>query len=240
MHGPPATQPAQQNGSPTWNSAQPTISPSQETQVNGRSWSDACRSSVDGSHGGVSPVATVWTPTCTRSETQDERRMNTRLADRVFTFCSCPSTSSFPRDPDGWRHTFHERRCLETIDASPDHASTRSAGANALASALDPVRRGGRPPRARARRPRGAARAPARVHRQLPGEARRRLGRGLPGLPRPAQRGPRSGQGRPALPPGDRPRRRPRAGDVDDLEVRPGRRPVRRREGRRHLRPERR
>ena len=58
----------------------------------------------------------------------------------------------------------------------------------------------------------------------------------VPGLPRPAQRGPRSGQGRPAIPPGDGPRRRPRAGDVDDLEMRPGGRPVRRREGRRHLR----
>ena len=58
----------------------------------------------------------------------------------------------------------------------------------------------------------------------------------VPGLPRPAQRGPRSGQGRPAIPPGDGPRRRPRAGDVDDLEMRSGGRPVRRGEGRRHLR----
>ncbi len=38
--------------------------------------------------------------------------------------------------------------------------------------------------------------------------------------------------------PADRPGRRPRAGDVDDLEVRPRRRPVRRRQGRRHVRPD--
>ena len=37
--------------------------------------------------------------------------------------------------------------------------------------------------------------------------------------------------------PAHRPRRRPRAGHVDDLEVRPRRRAVRRRQGRRHVRP---
>jgi len=36
MHGPFATQPAQQNGNPTWNVAGPTISTSQVTQVKGR------------------------------------------------------------------------------------------------------------------------------------------------------------------------------------------------------------
>ena len=40
------------------------------------------------------------------------------------------------------------------------------------------------------------------------------------GLPRPAQRDPRSGQRRPPLPPGDRHRRGQGARDVDDLEVR--------------------
>ena len=60
--------------------------------------------------------------------------------------------------------------------------------------------------------------------------------RGLHRLPGPAQRGPRAGQGRAPLPPLDRPRRGPRAGDVDDLEVRPRERALRRREGRRHLR----
>ena len=48
------------------------------------------------------------------------------------------------------------------------------------------------------------------------------------GLSRAAQRRARSGQGRHPVPPRDGPRRRPRAGDVDDLEVRPGRRAVRR------------
>ena len=37
MHGPPATQPEQQNGRPTWKTALPPISISQETQVNGYS-----------------------------------------------------------------------------------------------------------------------------------------------------------------------------------------------------------
>ena len=37
LHGPPATQPEQQNGRPTWKTALPTISTSQVTQVKGYS-----------------------------------------------------------------------------------------------------------------------------------------------------------------------------------------------------------
>ena len=60
----------------------------------------------------------------------------------------------------------------------------------------------------------------------------------LHGLPRPAQHRPRSGQGRPALPPRDDPRRRARAGHVHDLEGGGRRPPVRRRQGRRGRRPQ--
>jgi len=35
MHGPPATQPAQQNGRPTWNTGSDRISPWQLAHVNG-------------------------------------------------------------------------------------------------------------------------------------------------------------------------------------------------------------
>ncbi len=60
--------------------------------------------------------------------------------------------------------------------------------------------------------------------------------RGVPGLPRPAQRRARAVQGRRPLPPGRRPGRGARAGGADDVEVRARRHPVRRREGRRAVR----
>ena len=99
-----------------------------------------------------------------------------------------------------------------------------------------PVRRRRRVPRHRARPARGPSGPAARARRQVPGEARRRVGPRVHRLPRPAQRLPRPGQGRAAVPPPGRPGRRPRPRDVDDLEVRPGRRAVRRREGRRDVR----
>ena len=70
----------------------------------------------------------------------------------------------------------------------------------------------------------------------LPGPHGRRVGPGLHRLSRPAQPGARSGQGRHPLPPGRQPRRGQGPGDVDDLEVRRGRHPLRRRQGRRHRR----
>ena len=62
--------------------------------------------------------------------------------------------------------------------------------------------------------------------------------RGLHRLPRRAQHRARPVQGRHPLPPGRHARRGQGAGDVDDLEVRGRQHPVRRREGRRRLRPE--
>ena len=61
---------------------------------------------------------------------------------------------------------------------------------------------------------------------------------GLHRLSRPPQRGPRPGQGRHPLPPGRDPGRGQGPGDVDDLEVRRGRHPLRWRQGRRHRRPQ--
>ena len=81
-----------------------------------------------------------------------------------------------------------------------------------------------------------AAPAP-RGDRQHPAAPRRRRHRAADRPPRPAQLLARAGQGRPALQPRRRPRRGARAGDVDDLEVRPARRAVRRRQGRRPDRP---
>ena len=82
------------------------------------------------------------------------------------------------------------------------------------------------------------ARAAPRVHRPLPRPHGRRVGPGLHRLPRPAQPRPRPGQGRHPLPPGRLARRGQGPRDVDDLEVRGRRHPVRRRQGRRHRRPE--
>ena len=59
---------------------------------------------------------------------------------------------------------------------------------------------------------------------------------GLPRLPRAAQRRPGPVQGRHPLPPPGDARHGPRPGHVDDLEVRRGRHPARRRQGRRDLR----
>ena len=64
------------------------------------------------------------------------------------------------------------------------------------------------------------------------------IGPGVHRLSRPAQPRPRSGQGRHPLPPGREPRRGQGPRDVDDLEVRGRRHPVRRRQGRRDRRPE--
>ena len=82
------------------------------------------------------------------------------------------------------------------------------------------------------------ARAAPRVHRPLPGPHGRRLRPGLHRLSRPAQPRPRSGQGWHPLPPGRLARRGQGPRDVDDLEVRGRRHPVRRRQGRRHRRSE--
>ena len=68
---------------------------------------------------------------------------------------------------------------------------------------------------------------------QIPIKMRRRHDEGLPRLPDPAQRRPRSLQGRHPLPPRGRHRRGPRARLDDDLEDRDRRRPLRRRQGRR-------
>ena len=72
----------------------------------------------------------------------------------------------------------------------------------------------------------------------VPGPDGRRDDPRLHRLPRPAQPGPRPGQGRHPLPPGRHARRGQGPRDVDDLEVRGRRHPVRRRQGRRHRRPQ--
>ena len=82
-----------------------------------------------------------------------------------------------------------------------------------------------------------ARRPPPRDGRLHPPAPRRRLHRGAPRLPRAAQLLPRPGQGRRALQPGRGPGRGPRAGHVDDLEVRPAGRALRRRQGRGDHRP---
>ena len=129
----------------------------------------------------------------------------------------------------------HHDQALDHVD--PDAGRAGSQPWRGCAGRGDRAVRGcRRPPRTRRRRARDPALPVARADRPLPGPPRRRHGPGVLRVPGPAQRRPRSGQGRPPLPPGDRPRRRPRAGHVDDLEVRPRGRPVRRREGRRHLR----
>ena len=71
-----------------------------------------------------------------------------------------------------------------------------------------------------------------------PGDDGRRLRDRLRGLPRHAQHRPRPVEGRHPLPPGRHPRRGQGARDVDDVEVRADGPSVRRREGRRRLRPE--
>jgi len=65
----------------------------------------------------------------------DEHHVNMRLPPSTFTFCSCPSTSSFPGDPDAWRQRSRNvllwRRSMPHTTTLP----TRSAGANALHAA---------------------------------------------------------------------------------------------------------
>ena len=66
----------------------------------------------------------------------------------------------------------------------------------------------------------------------------RRLGAGVPGLPRHPQHDARPGEGRDPLPPGRHAGRGEGARDVDDVEVRADGAPVRRRQGWRDLRSE--
>ena len=66
----------------------------------------------------------------------------------------------------------------------------------------------------------------------------RRVGAGLPGVPRRPQHDAWPGEGRHSLPPCRHPGRGQGARDVDDLEVRSDGAAVRRRQGRRHLRSE--
>ena len=116
-----------------------------------------------------------------------------------------------------------------------DHGTRRCAHQR-VGSRPAAVRPRGRSPRPRSGHAPRPARATARVHRPLPGPHGRRLGQGLHRLPRPAQPRPRPGQGRHPLPPGRLARRGQGPRDVDDLEVRGRRHPVRRRQGRRHRR----
>ena len=75
-------------------------------------------------------------------------------------------------------------------------------------------------------------------HRVVPGPDGQRRDRGLHRLPRAVQHHARSGQGRHPLSPRRHARRGDGAGGVDDVEVRGRARPVRRRQGRHHLRPD--
>ena len=82
-----------------------------------------------------------------------------------------------------------------------DHGARRCAHQR-VGSRPAAVRPGGRSPRPRPGHAPRPARATARVHRPLPGPHGRRVGQGLHRLSRPAQPGPRPGQGRHPLPPG--------------------------------------
>ena len=86
------------------------------------------------------------------------------------------------------------------------------------------------------RRPRPAAVSETRGRGRHPGAHGRRTHRGVPRLPRPAPPHARSDQGRHALLPRSRRRRGRRAGDLDELEMRPRRPALWRREGWRGLR----
>ena len=98
------------------------------------------------------------------------------------------------------------------------------------------VRPCGQAAEAGSRRRRGPALADARVLIPHPGPHGRRHDARLPGLPRAAQRRPRPEQGRHPLR-GQRDHgHRPRAGHLDDLEMRRGGYPAGRRQGRHHRR----
>ena len=99
------------------------------------------------------------------------------------------------------------------------------------------LRQGGRPPEASRRRPRRLLDPLPRGHRPDPRQVLRRQDPRLLRLPHPAQRRPRPLQGRHPLPPRGRRRRGPRPRLAHDLEDRRRERPVRRRQGRRQLRP---
>ena len=134
-----------------------------------------------------------------------------------------PSIEAVVRPPDTGGSPFHDHRARRCAD---QRLGRRAA-------AVRPRRRAPQPRPRPAPRP---ARAAPRAHRPLPGQDGRRLRPGLHRLPRPAQPRPRPGQGRHPLPPGRHPRRGQGPRDVDDLEVRGRRHPVRRRQGRRHRR----
>ena len=74
-------------------------------------------------------------------------------------------------------------------------------------------------------------------HRLVSDSDGQRRDRSLHGVSRPVQHHARAGQGRHPLPPRRQPRRSHGARRLDDLEVRRGARPVRRRQGRHRLRP---
>ena len=84
----------------------------------------------------------------------------------------------------------------------------------------------------------GAAHVDQGDYRAHSGAARRRPHRGLHRLPRAALAGARPGQGRHPLRARRDARRSARAGLLDDVEMRGGEHPVRRRQGRRDLRPQ--
>ena len=104
--------------------------------------------------------------------------------------------------------------------------------------ALQAVGRRGQAHAPRRRPPCRAGPSAPHPHRLHPDQDGRRLRARLRGLPRAAQPHPRPRQGRHPLSSGRDPGRSQGAGDVDDLEVRRRRHPVRRSEGRRDLRSE--
>ena len=132
---------------------------------------------------------------------------------------------------DGGRSTARHVRTLHSM--TTEHVAARDQRLGSRAATVRPRRRSPGPGRGHAPRP---ARAAPRADRPFPGPHGRRIGPGLHRLPRPAQPRPRPGQGRHPLPPGRLARRGQGPRDVDDLEVRGRRHPVRRRQGRRHRR----
>ena len=98
------------------------------------------------------------------------------------------------------------------------------------------VRRSGAPSRARPRHLEDPDPSQAPDHRVVPDPDGQRRDRGLHRLPRPVQHHARPGQGRHPLSPRRDARRGHGARGLDDVEVRRRAHPVRRRQGRRHLR----
>ena len=100
------------------------------------------------------------------------------------------------------------------------------------------VRRSGPHPQPRARHLENPHPPQAADHRLLSGPDGQRRDRSLHRLSRPVQHHARPGEGRHPLSPGRHPRRGHGARGLDDVEVRRRAHPVRRRQGRRHLRPD--